>query len=282
MSTGINTTGIHDPTEYLIGRAIVKFAELDASGFPKEYRDVGNVSELTSTVESETYDHFSSREGIKERDLRIVLQQDVTLGMTLENINFQNLAIFFSGDASLYTNPGIAGFSTVRFVNDDEVTVNSWYSIVDASHNPVFGITSTNSIVVESTNGTPIALVLDTDYSVNDISGQIFLEDTVTTQAVITAGDGLQCTLTADAAATKVDQVNVLSSSELNLAVRIESLDAETGKYTIYEIHKATVSSDGDFNLISDEAAQLPISLGVESSAAYSDPVDIYYPNTQA
>lgn len=278
---GINNTGKPSTLDYLIGRGEVFFAELDASGKPKDFRHVGNVPEINLTVETENYDHYSSMESLRKRDLRVLLQQDMTGSMALEEINFQNMAIFFSGETEEYANPAIAGFADVRFVNDDELKVNAWYQIVDSSHNPVFGITTTNDIVVESTNDTPVALVKGTDYTVDTTGGKIFIEDTTTTQSVITAGDGLQSTLTADATAATVDRVKGLSASELNVAIRIESVSAETGTKVYYEFHKTTVGSDGDFGLITEEAAQLPLTFASETNDAYDNVLDIYYPDGQ-
>jgi len=279
---GINTSGKHNTEDYLIGRGKVFFATLDANGYPQAWRDVGNVPEINLTVESEIYDHFSSREGLRERDLRIVLQQDLDMSFVLEDINMNNLSVFFSGSTEEYTNPGIAGFVDAVIINDDEIVVNSWYDIVDGDHNRVFGLTATNALVIETTNGTPVALVLDTDYTLNSVNGMIFLNDTATVQTAISGSEGLTATVTADVAATTVDKVNVLSATELNVAIKVESINAEGGKVDIYEFHKVTIASDGDFALISDEAAQLPLTGGAEKNAAYANVADIYHPNTQS
>lgn len=277
---GINTTGVPSTQEYLIGRGIMQWAELDATGLPKAFRDIGNVPELTITSGVETYEHYSSRQGLKTRDLRIVLQQDLTMGFIVENINFNNLAAFVSGEAKSYTNPAIAGFTDKRIVNDDELEANRYYMIHNAGA-PVFGITTTNAIVVESTAGTPVPLVKDTDYTVDAVSGMIFVKDTATVQSIISAGDGLQVTLTADAAATTVDTIEALSATELNVAIRFISENAETGKKVIYDFHKVTLTPDGDFGLISDEAAQLPFTGGAEKNDAFTNVADFYFPVTQ-
>lgn len=277
---GINTTGVPSTQEYLIGRGIMQWAELDSAGLPKAFRDIGNVPELTITSGVETYEHYSSRQGLKQRDLRIVLQQDLTMGFIVENINFNNLSAFVSGEAKAYTNPAIAGFTDKRIVNDGEVVANSYYMIHNAGA-PVFGITSTNAIVVESTASSPIALVKDTDYTVDTVSGMIFLKNTATVLSVIASGKGLQVTLTADAAATTVDTIEALSATELNVAIRFISENAETGKKVIYDFHKVTLTPDGDFNLISDEAAQLPFTGGAEKSDAFDNVADFYFPVTQ-
>lgn len=278
---GINTTGVPSTQEYLIGRGIMQWAELDAAGLPKSFRDIGNVPELTITSAVETYEHYSSRAGLKQRDLRIVLQQDLTMGFIVEHINFNNLAAFVSGEAKTYTNPAIAGFTDKRIVNDGELEVNRYYMVHNAGK-PVFGITSTNAITVKTTDSSPVTLVKDTDYTVDTVSGMIFVKSTVTTLAAVSGGKGLTVTLTADAAATTVDTIEALTANELNVAVRFIGENAETGKKVVYDFHKVTLTPDGDFSIISDEAAQLPFTGGAEKSDAYANVADFYYPVTQA
>lgn len=278
---GINRTGVPSTQEYLLGRGILQWAELDSAGMPKAFRDIGNVPELTITSNTETYEHYSSREGLKQRDLRIVLQQDLTMGFIVENINFQNLAAFVSGTASDYINPAIAGFADKRIVADGAVEALRYYMIHNEG-DPVFGITSVNAISVKSTAGTPIALTKTTDYTVDEVSGMIFLKDTATVQSIIAAGDGLQVTLTADAAATTVDRLAAMAAGELNVAIRFISVNAETTKKCIYDFHKVTLTPDGDFGLISDEVAQLPFTGGAEKSDAFDNVADFYFPVTQA
>lgn len=279
--SGKNTTGVHTVDDYQLGRGILQMAELDANGRPKGFRDLGNVPELTATVESETLDHYSSRQGLKTKDKTIILQTTSSLSFVLEDINFENLAAFFSGTTADYTNPAIAGVTDAQFVEDGDLEVNRIYALRSGSL-PIFGITAVNNISVESTNATPVALVKDTDYTVDAVSGQIFVNDTVTTQAIITAGDGLQVTLTADAAATTVDQLKILASTELNVALRFILEEADSGESIIYDYHKCTVSANGDYVLISDDWSTLPLTASVEENAAYTNVADVYYPTTQA
>lgn len=279
---GINTTGVHSVDSYQLGRGILYAAELDANGRPKGFEDLGNVPAVTANVSSEKLDHYSSRSGLSVKDKTIVTRVDSTLSFSLENINFNNLARFFSGATASYTNPAIAGVTDQRFVEDDDLVANKWYQLRTTAGAPIFGITTTNNIVVESTNSTPVPLVKNTDYTVNATEGMIFVKNTTTVQGIIAAGDGLAVTLTADAAATTVDQVTVLSSTELNLALKFVLEDADSGEKVVYDFHKVTVSADGDYALVAEEWAQLPMTGSVEVNTAYTNVADIYYPNTQA
>lgn len=279
---GINTDGTHSVDSYQLGRGILKAALLDANGKPKNYVDLGNVPELSATVESEKLDHYTSRGGLRKIDKSVVLEVTSNLSFSLEDITFDNLALFFSGGTDDYTNPAIAGVTDEQFVEDGDVVALTSYVLRTAAGEPIFGITATNAIVVESTNTTPVALVKDTDYTVTDITGEIFLNDTATVQSIITAGDGLQVTLSADPAATAVDELNILSETEVNVALRFNLEDADTGELVIYDFYNTTISADGDYNLIAEEWSTLPMSASIEESDFYSTPGRVFYPKTQA
>jgi hypothetical protein len=60
-------------------------------------RHMGNVSALTITPEVETLEHFSSMEGTKKKDLVIVLNQQCTVALTMEEITAHNFALMLFG-----------------------------------------------------------------------------------------------------------------------------------------------------------------------------------------
>lgn len=90
-------------TNYTIGKGVVSFKK---TGAPS-YRDLGNVPTLEFTPTIETLDHFSSRSGVREKDLTVVLQKAGTLRMVMEEFDAENMALMLLGtsgvDASGYT-----------------------------------------------------------------------------------------------------------------------------------------------------------------------------------
>ena len=281
MGRGIDTSGEHSVESYQLGRGVLMAALLDSTGHPKAFEDLGNVPELTASVETEKLDHFSSRAGLKTIDKAVVTQITSNLSFQLEDINFNNLARFFSGGTKEYTNPAIAGVTDSPLVSASDLQANAWY-ILRTSTGPAFGITATNDLVIESTNATPVVLSEGTDYEVDAVTGQVFIKSSTAVEAIIAAGvDGLTFTLTADSSATTVDQLTILSETELNVALRFVLEEADSGKKVVYDYHKVTLSSDGDYSLISDEFAQLPMKGSVEKNDAYPNVADVYYPKTQ-
>ena len=281
--SGRNTTGIHTVDDYQLGRGILQMAELDTTGYPKGFRDLGNVPELTASVESEKLEHFSSRQGLKTLDKSIILQITSALSFVLEDINFENLAAFFSGTTNAYTNPAIAGVTAGEvLIADGDIELGMHYMIRKGA-NPLFGITSTNALEIKTTNASPVTLVEDTDYAVDSVTGQIFTLTASTALATaISNAEGLTYEVTADATATTVDQLQILANTELNVALRFILEEADSGEKIIYDYHKCTVSADGDYVLISDEWSQLPMAASVEENSAYTNVADVYFPKTQA
>lgn len=272
----INTTGTPTTNDYWIGRGILYLAELNADDTPKSFKDVGNVPELTLSVDSETFDHFSSRAGLKVLDKSIVIEQTATTAFILENIkDFGNLKYFFSGEASTYVNPAAAGFTDAPLVTDGNIEANAWYVIHDTSGKPVFQIDKTK-LAISTTDGSPIILVQDTDYTVNEVSGMIFLIDTATVQSAITGLVGLTATLTVDASAGTVDVMKAQTRSAVTVALRFIGENAADGSKLTVDMHKVTIAADGEFSLISEELTQAPMAGSVEKSETYDTTVDIY------
>ncbi len=273
-----------DPSvkEYLLGGGKLFVADLEASGLPKAYRLMGNLPEMTITVNTESYEHNSTQDGAPAQDLSVIIDSGAALSFTLENFSADNMALFLLGLTSDYTNPGIAGFADAVLVADGSIEALGYYQLLDTNDNPVFGVTSTNAIEIKTTNVSPVTLTEDTDYTVDANSGMIHILATSPITTAIAAAEGLTVTITADGTATTVDLVTVLSDVEKDVAMRFEGIDyGNEDKRTYYDFHKVSLSANGDANLVSSEAAGMPMTGQVEANDSYTNRVDIYTPTTQ-
>jgi len=274
----INNNGVASSNEYLLGRGCLYLAELNSDETPQSYKQVGNVPELSVSVDSELYEHFSSKQGLRVKDLTVVIEQTMDMSFILENVkDFGNLKYFFSGDASQYTNPAVGGFTGAVIAQDGTIIANANYALVDTTGGPVFEIDKAN-LTVETTNATPVTLTEGTDYTVEEDTGLIFIKDTAVVQTAITNGEGLTADYTADADAGAVTKMEAQTRATTTVALRFISIDAKDGSKQVYEFHKVTISADGDYSLISDEVAQAPLAGSVEKSAAYEGTLTIYDP----
>lgn len=77
-----------------VGKGIVSFKKEGDSTF----RDLGNCTQFTVTPETDTLEHFTSREGIKKRDLIIILQQKAQVKIIMEELTPDNFSMMVQGD----------------------------------------------------------------------------------------------------------------------------------------------------------------------------------------
>lgn len=274
-----NTTP--ETSTYVLGRGKLFFSNIGTDGMPTGFRFVGNCPEVTASLESENYEHFRSTNGLKQKDLDIITQQAIKWTATLENMDKDNLGIFFAADQDLsFVNPAITGFSGITLVPAgfmvSAATGGRWYQIVDATGQACIGALAAK-IALASTNATPASLVKDTDYILDVETGRVFFLDSAKVQTIITNAEGVKATVTADAGAKVTAKLGAGTKGETNVAIRFELINAQTDAVEmIFELHKAGVTPNGDVNFISDEVAQLPLTIAVEQNDAFDNPMDIY------
>jgi hypothetical protein len=127
-----------DPTKYFIGKGIVSFKPVGGA-----YRDVGNCPTFEFTPKVETKDHFSSRTGIKTRDLRLVMSKSGTLKIVLEEWTLANLAIalmddgYTTGDIDILSGTTVTGAWKMVGTNEqgDQYTVEFYNVAVEPTGN---------------------------------------------------------------------------------------------------------------------------------------------------
>ena len=85
---------------YTLGRGRVLFARFTDDETPGRFRYVGNTPELNFNVESETLDHNDRGSGVTRIDDSVVLSVTRSGTMTMDDIQRENLALFFFGNTS--------------------------------------------------------------------------------------------------------------------------------------------------------------------------------------
>ncbi len=250
---GLNLLGTPNTSDYNLGRGKVFFAEILGDGTPGEYRDLGNSPEFNINVESETLEHQSSRNGLRVVDNEVVISQKVGVSLSLDEINFQNLAMFMSGESgSAPTNPAIAGFTVFDWITTAKhggVSLGRWYDLVNANGVRLYDVATANIELIEK--GVPATLVDGTDYILDEKMGRVFFK---TTAPNIANADEVTLTATADGAALTPDEVKALTTSEFTGALKfISENPADADHQTEYQFHQVQLKAEGDFGLIADE-----------------------------
>lgn len=123
-----------------VGKGIVSFKK---SG-DADFRDMGNVTSMTITPEMDTLEHFSSREGVKKKDLVIILEKKGTVKVVMEEFTAQNLAIMVLGtyDEMAVGGPEVEIFSStqvtgeLKFVGTNDVGPKITVDLYNVSFTP--------------------------------------------------------------------------------------------------------------------------------------------------
>lgn len=272
---GINSSGAPNTRDYTLGRGIVRLAKLTAAGLPDSdgFRDLGNAPEFTITVSAEDVRHQSSRTQLKFTDKRCTISQEVGLSFILDEINFDNLADYFSGSTEVFNNP-----HDTTWVNAEDAIISSsvkkgaWYQLKNNNGVRVYdlGAAGVTYVFEESPAAVPVALVEGTDFELDKEMGLVrFLPASV----LVADGDVVGWNITAGASvAQDLDQVNALTEADITGALLFVQTNAcDQGNKSEYLFHKVSLSSDGDLPLIGDEFQQMSFAGVAEVNSAVSD-----------
>lgn len=257
---GLNLTGRGNTQQYQLGRGRVYAAEINSTtGKAKAYRFLGNATAFTASQEVETLDHVSSQEGLRQVDLSLVTQQQTNLALTLDEINFQNLSLFFTGEYETITNPGATDGTNDNWIDTavdaEGVRLAHWYDLVKADGSRIYDITAAGDLVLEADpTGVPVVLVEGTDYELDLEFGRVFF---LATAVNVAAGDEVGFAYTANvvtAPVATIDEVRGLTETTITTAIKfLAENPAADGKRSEFEFHQVKLRPEGDFALIGDE-----------------------------
>lgn len=231
-----------------LGRGKVYFSLFKTGTYtPSGYRYVGNTPAFSLNQENETLEHYSSDEGIREKDNEVILQTNVTGSLTMDDIQPENLALFFFGSSSVLAQTSATG-QTETFV---DVIEGHSYMVGVSDLNPT-GVRSLTNVVVKVGATTK---TLNTDYTLNAELGMI----TIVEGGGISTGDDV--IIEYDRSAKSRKQI-ISGTDQIEGAVLFESTN-EVGERFDYLIPRVKLSPNGEFALKTDEWQQLPISVEV-------------------
>jgi len=258
---GINLTGKPNTEDYYLGRGCLFFAPLDSLGRPKGFQDLGNATEFSLSVDTETLEHLSSRRGLRVVDKEVITSQKVSASFTLDEASLNNFARFLSGEIAAHNNAAaVAGVTPVPGTGNLLVFAQGeWYDLYQG----VAGIPTTDSSGARIYNigavtivpqGGGAALVLGVDYEVDALWGRIFaipgggLTGTV-------GGTPWEITIAANAQADpSLDEARALTQTTILGALKfISENPADGDKQTEIQLHKISLKGDGDLSLITEQ-----------------------------
>jgi hypothetical protein len=232
--------------QYFSGQGSVLIATKDpVTGEPEGFRPVGNVSALTIGVETTVFQHKESCTGVRGIDKEIVQETIVTIAMTMESIDNENLALALYG-----TTTAVVGATA-----SDE--------LLTAQHDLWVALDNIKvSAVIVGDDATPtITYVLDTDYELNEETGSIRVLST----GAIT---DLQVVFV-DYTFAGYDQIEaIITSVAPERWIRFEGLNTADGNNpVVIDIYKGSIQPLAELALINEELAEM-----VVEASALTDP----------
>lgn len=241
---------------YVVGRGTVYFDQFK-KGSNKKTGELyfGNTPEFTISTDSETLDHYNSDHGLRVMDASVLLEASVSGTFTCDNINAENLALWFLGDV-------VTSVQTKQTDAVDvypSVTRGRYYQLGTTDTNPT-GVRNVDKVVIVSASpdvsistGTGsitdipgVKVVPATDYEVDLELGRIYVE----MDAKELAGN-VQMAVQYDVAATKRTMV-IGKSNMVYGSLRMIS-DNPVGENKNYFFPKVSLAPDGDYALKGDD-----------------------------
>lgn len=248
---------------YTLGRGKLHFARFKpGTRIPEGFRYIGNSPEFNMTIENETLDHFSSDGGIREKDDSVPLETTRTASLTTDNINPENVALFFFGTSSILTVAAATGLTET-------------FEGVKAGLSYQLGITPTTPAGVRGIDPATfkaevggVALVLNTDYTLDPDTGRLVLVETSTKFT----GD-VDVDAEYDLVASKRERV-ISGSQPVEGALFYEANNPK-GKNFDYMMPYVRVTPNGDYALKGDEWQTIPLNIEIlkptQGEAIYLD-----------
>lgn len=247
---------------YTLGRGKVYFSRFIAgTQTPEGYRYVGNTPEFNLTIEQETLDHFSSDAGIREKDESVPLEVTRQGTMIMDDIQAENVALFFFGSASTITQSSTPGQS------DTSITakLGKTFQIGRTASKPD-GVRAISNVTVTGTGGTP-SYVENTDYTIDLDRGLI----TFISGGTLT--DDTTVEVNYDLDAKSYEQV-ISGSTPVEGAIMLIENNPVGENHDVF-LPQTKVSPNGDFALKGDDWRQIPLNIEIlkptNSEAIYRD-----------
>lgn len=244
---------------YTLGRGELYFARRDpATGLLGGFRYIGNTPEVNLTAEEEKLEHFSSDKGIRVKDATVSLQVNYTGTVSCDNVNNDNVALFFLGSSSKLT----VAQTTFTAQPINGVEKGMFYQLgiggasISGARNVIYPGTGGTAFTLTKVAAPNVVLVHGTDYVLNAALGRVEILDTSPT---VSNGDNLIVTYTV-AASTRNRVIS--GSTSIQGALQYIAYNPE-GVDRDFLAMSVTLSPNGDFPLKSDEWQVIPFNLDI-------------------
>lgn len=248
---------------YTLGRGKLYFRRAGTEGF----RYFGNTPEVNISISEEKLEHFSSDEGVREKDLSIPLTANRTGSFITDSIKPENVALFFFGEIS----PINQSLTPVSDEGIDDVQQDYLYQLGETPQAPA-GVRGVGNVVVVSAVDPSPAFIVDVDYTVDLDAGAIYI---IPDGGIVNGTD-----LLVDYNILAATYTRILSgATAVNGSLRYLESNAEGPDKVIF-MESVNLSPNGDFALKGDELQQIPFTMEIlkpaVNAAIIVDGVPVY------
>lgn len=227
-------------------------------------RYLGNTPEFSTTSESEDLEHFDSDSGVRVKDDAVQLTLSRSGTFTCDNIDSENVALFFLGAASTVTQTS----ATAEVEVIEDAKRGRFYQLGVSESLPA-GVRNIKNVVIKKggapTWGTTVTQV--GNYEVDEARGRIYIE--ADAPDINTA----DIQITYDREASTREQI-VSSSNSIYGSMRFVA-DNPKGPNRDYFFPYVKLAPDGDYNLKGDEWQQMGFTFEVLKKSSNVDAVYI-------
>lgn len=237
-----------------LGRGELHFARYKPGTFiPRGERYLGNSPEFSATIDSENLDHMDSDHGINEKDESITLSTNRSGSFTTDNIDPENVALFFFGEKMIFA---VAG-ATVTAEALPDVELGLTYQLGMSVTNPT-GARMISAVAVKKGATT---YTEGTDYKVDLNMARL----TILEGGTIVDGDDL----TVDYTVAAHNRTRVISgTTAVAGALRYIAFNP-AGPNQDWYMPYVKLSPNGDYNLKGDDWQVIPFTLEILKKEGY-------------
>ena len=202
-------------------------------------RYLGNTPEFKLNVEGKSVPHYTSDYSVKAQDGTALIELNRKGTMTTDNMNYDNIALFFVGTKSTVTQTLLSAQTQTRALKKGH-----YFQVGESDSNPA-GYRNIDNFVLKDAANT-VTIAMSGNYTVDEALGRIYVESDA--PGIV---DDTTYTFNFDVAASSRTRV-VSANTQIRGAMRVIA-DNASGENKDYYFPSVMLTSNGDLNLKGDE-----------------------------
>lgn len=215
------------------GQGVVSIAPRLPSGLPGVFRDFGNADVFKLGLTEESVERTESRTGQRLPNRKMTKTRGGTLQLKGDEFNSKNFALAVIGKII----DVVAGDPVSGFVLPTGLVVGD---IVAVPAKNISGVT------VKDSTGTPKTLTLNTNYTIDALSGEITIID-------ITTGGPFTQPLKADYTPGAHRAIGAFQDTQQEYFIRLKGINTDTGERGICDVYRLKLNPTKALDLINSD-----------------------------